>query len=604
MVSSRSLARDLCRRGLSHHQAGRLQQAELAYRQALGLDPAHADALHLLGVVARQKGRNEEAVDRIGQAIAVRPEPHFYCSLGFALTALGRFDEAEASYRNALRLRPGFAEAGRNLGGLLNRLGRWAEAATILETAVRSEPGNHAAYNDLGMALQALGRLQEAEAAYRALLRFAPKTPATLCNLGYLLTLCGRFGEAEEALQAAIGLMPNLPDAHGNLGNLLVQQGRYAEAEASLRTALRLRPAYPEALNNLGIALAAQGQPLDAVASYREALRLRPDLAPAHLNLGFALLTSGQLAEGWEEHEWRWTGSHLAGLARNFSGPLWNGEAIGGRPILLHAEQGMGDTIQFCRYVPMMAAGTRVVFEVQPPLVRLLGQLRAQIVVQGDPLPPFDLHCPLLSLPRAFGTTLETIPAAIPYLAADPVLAAAWRERLAGLAGLRVGVVWAGAPNLGDPQLAAASRRRSIDLAMLAPLAVPGVSLVSLQKDAPPAAPPPGLALFDASADLRDFADTAALVAALDLVIGVDTAVIHLAGAMGKPVWLLNRFDTDWRWLLERDDSPWYPTLRQFRQPAPGDWTSVVRDAANALQRLAAGDRSELLPKKRASSRA
>ncbi len=223
-----------------------------------------------------------------------------------------------------------------------------------------------------------------------------------------------------------------------------------------------------------------------------------------------------------------------------------------------------------------------------------------QIVACGDSLPPFDLHCPLMSLPRAFGTTLDSIPAATPYLAADRARAAAWRPRLAGLDGLRVGLVWAGGQRLDSPELAATDRRRSVALGTLAPLGeVSGVSFVSLQKDGPAAQaahPPPGMVLHDFTADLHDFADTAPLVDGLDLVISVDTAVAHLAGALGKPVWLLNRFDTDWRWLRDREDSPWYPTLRQFRQPNPGDWTSVVGRLRDALQRLAAGDRDQLRP--------
>ena len=265
---------------------------------------------------------------------------------------------------------------------------------------------------------------------------------------------------------------------------------------------------------------------------------------------------------------------------------LWRGEAIGDRTILLHAEHGLGDTLQFCRYVPLMVC--RIILEVQAPLVRLLSRLPGvmQIVARGDKLPPFDLHCPLLSLPHAFGTTLDTIPAGMPYLSADPALAANWQERLLGLDGLRIGLVWAGGRRFKD------DRRRSIALKTLAPLGdVSGVSFVSLQKDeaaAQAADPPHGMMLHDFTTDLHDFEDTAALVVNLDLVISVDTAVAHLAGALGKPVWLLNRCDTDWRWLLNRDDSPWYPTLRQFRQSRPGDWNSAICAARDALQRLMA----------------
>jgi hypothetical protein len=309
-----------------------------------------------------------------------------------------------------------------------------------------------------------------------------------------------------------------------------------------------------------------------------------------------ALLLSGRFEEGWKEYEWRWKTKMWSSGAREFSAPLWSGEAIGDRTILLHAEQGIGDTLQFCRYAPLIARGTRIILEVQAPLVRLLSRLPGvmQIVARGDNLPPFDVHCPLMSLPLAFGTTLDTIPAATPYLSAAAVLAADWQERLAGLDGLRVGLLWAGAQRLNFPAGATVDRRRSVTLKALAPLGeVSGASFVSLQKDGPAAQaadPPHGLVLHDFTADLHDFEDTAALIVNLDLVISVDTAVAHLAGALGKPVWLLNRFDTCWRWLLNRDDSPWYPTLRQFRQPRSGDWNSPVCAARDALQRLVAGD--------------
>ncbi|MBV9724475.1 MAG: tetratricopeptide repeat protein, partial [Gammaproteobacteria bacterium] len=416
------------------------------------------------------------------------------------------------------------------------------------------------------------------------------------CALGAALHDLGRLAEAEASCREALRLRPNYFEAHGNLGNALSALGRPVEAEASHREALRLRPNNPEAYGNLGNALYALGRPAEAEASHREALRLRPNFPAAHNNLGYALLLAGRFEEGWKEYEWRWKVKPFSSSARDFSAPLWSGEAIGDRTILLHAEQGLGDTLQFCRYAPLMVCGPRVILEVQAPLVRLLSRLPGvtQIVARGDRLPPFDLQCPLMSLPRAFNTSLETVPAAIPYLSADPALAGDWQERLAGLDGLRIGLVWAGGQRLNFPTAAAVDRRRSIALKALAPLGeLSGVSFVSLQKDAPAAQaadPPHGLILHDFTADLHDFEDTAALIVNLDLVISVDTSVAHLAGALGKPVWLLNRFDTCWRWLLNRDDSPWYPTLRQFRQPRPGDWHSAICAARDALQCLMASD--------------
>jgi tetratricopeptide (TPR) repeat protein len=619
--------------GLGHHQAGRLDRARALYLQALEAQPNDAEAMHLLGVLRRQQGSPLEAVELITKAIAIRPDfPDAQCNLGAFLHDLGRLAEAEASCRAALRLRPDFPDAHNNLGVVLRDLTRPAEAEASYREALRLRPDFPDAHNNLGVVLRDLARPAEAEASYREALRLRPDFPDAHSNLGNALYDLGRPAEAEASYREALRLRPDFPDAHNNLGNVLYDLGRpaeaaasyrealrlrpdfpdahsnlgnalhdldrLAEAEASYREALRLRPDFPDAHSNLGVALHALCRPAEAAASYREALRLRSDFPEAHVGLGCSLLLAGRFEEGWKEFEWRWKTKQLSGGARNFSAPLWGGEAIVGRIILLHAEQGLGDTLMFCRYVPLITAGARVVLEVQAPLVRLLARLPGimEIVARGDRLPSFDLHCPLLSLPRVFGTTLDTIPAATPYLAADPARTADWRRRLSGIDGLRVGLVWAG----GQHPNATVNRHRSITLDTMAPLGdASGASFISLQKGEPAtqtANAPGGMALHDFTADLRDFDDTAALIEALDLVISVDTAIAHLAGALGKPIWLLNRFDTEWRWLVGRDDSPWYPHLLHFRQPAPGDWKNVIRAARDALRRLAAGDRDQLRP--------
>jgi hypothetical protein len=332
-----------------------------------------------------------------------------------------------------------------------------------------------------------------------------------------------------------------------------------------------------------------KGRPDLAAAAYRDAIRLDPETSEAPNNLAMALLLQGDYAEGWRAHEKRWLSRPLRLGVRPFTQPLWNGE-LGPKRLLIHAEQGLGDTLQFCRYLPLIDPSHKIVFEVQPPLVQLMRQLPGveAVVTRDGPLPDFDAHCPIMSLPFVFKTTLDNIPNQTPYLRADPAKVSGWATRMAPAKGLRVGLVWAGGARPNQPDLEPVNRRRSMALATFAPLAqTHGVSFVSLQKG-PPAAeahtPPPGMALFDFTDDLHDFTDTAALVETLDLVISVDTAVAHLAAAMGKPVWLLNRHDTCWRWLLNRDDSPWYPTLRLFRQPAPGDWDAVVMDIALALK--------------------
>jgi hypothetical protein len=328
----------------------------------------------------------------------------------------------------------------------------------------------------------------------------------------------------------------------------------------------------------------------EAAASGRVAVRLGPDSPDGHFNLSLALLALGDLAQGWEEYEWRWKTRLMQGR-RHFPQPQWRGEAAGGRTLLVQAEQGFGDTIQFCRYATLAAArGLRVILEAQKPLVRLLRCLPGVdlVVEQGDGPPPFDLQCPMLSMPLAFGTTVGTIPSAASYLEADAALAAAWRARLSAVAGhdLRIGLVWAGNPGSELPSMAARDRRRSVAPDLLAPLfGLPGLRFFSLQKDGPAA--PGGFPLTDFMGGMGDFADTAALVAGLDLVISVDTAVAHLAAALGKPVWLLDRFDHCWRWLAGRRDSPWYPSLRVYRQPRPGDWAPVIAEVVRDLRSLA-----------------
>jgi tetratricopeptide (TPR) repeat protein len=463
-------------------------------------------------------------------------------------------------------------------------------------------PEDPRVWSDLGRRLDEQWRHEEALACYDRALAIRRDIPQVLSNRGRALRNLGRLDEAEANLREALRLKPDLADAHHNLGRVLFDLGRWEEAVTSIRTALRIQPEFHQAWHGLGNIFRNLGRSAEAQESYRTGLHLRPESPELHAGLGMALLLAGQFEEGLKEFEWRRQTIQL----RRFSAAAWNGEAIGDRALLLHATNGFGDTLQFCRYVPQIASAARTVLEVQPSLARLLSRLPGpiEIIAGGDPLPAFDLQCPLMSLPYALGTTLETIPAATPYLTAEPAEVAHWRERLAGLAGLRVGLCWAGGRS-NNREPIAWNRRRSISLDTLGPFGeISGVQFISLQKG-PPAAEaarsPHGMALHDFTDDLHDFADTAALIGGLDLVISVDTAVAHLAGALGKPVWLLNCYGACWRWLQNRDDSPWYPSLRQFRQPTPGDWHSVISRVQGALRRLAAGDRGQLWPPTMAS---
>lgn len=406
-------------------------------------------------------------------------------------------------------------------------------------------------------------------------------------------------GRRDEAIALYAGLQQRHPDDAGvalRLGIALAMAGRLVAAVGKLEHAVALAPDHAEAQDWLGRTLATihwHDRAPDAIAPLSRAVAAAPEDGRRHMKLAVALLSCGRLGEAWPHYAWRWPvfGETEGGRQPRQALERPDPAAWHGRRLLVFAEQGLGDTLQFLRYVPMAAAAAgEVILEVPGPLAALAATVAPgiRVVADGDPLPAHDATVPLLHLPWAFGTELASIPGKVPYLRTDPVRATAWRRRLAELPGLRVGLVWAGDPRPDRPGANRIDRRRSLRLAALAPLAgVPGVSFVSLQKGAgarQAAMPPPGLVLHDWTTELRDFADTAALMAGLDLVISADTSPVHLAGALARPVWLLNRYDSCWRWLRDRDDSPWYPTLRQFRQPAPGEWAPVVARVAEALR--------------------
>ena len=449
-----------------------------------------------------------------------------------------------------------------------------------------------AAQINLGSALARQDKPDDAIAWFLKAITLQPNHADTYNNLGKVLMDQARVDEAMSCFNWATTLRPDHCDAHLNLSGAFQSRSRLDEALAHARHAEALAPDRIETLVGLGSTFRAQGRLDEAIASFERAIARCPDsrqLPRIHADLAMALLARGDFERGWKEYEWR---TQVMGSGRDFGVPQWRGEPAVGRTLLIHAEQGLGDTLQFCRYASLAAErGLRVVLEVQKPLLRLLGSLPGveQVVAQGDALPDHDLHCPMMSLPLALRTTIETIPAGTPYLHADADRIAGWERRLAvqDRGRLRVGVLWAGNAHSGKPRLALVDRRRSIPPAQLAPiLDVPGVQFFGLQKDGPNA--PDAFPLTDLMSEMDDFADTAALVGALDLVIAVDSAVAHLAGALGQPVWLMDRFDPCWRWLLGRGDSPWYPELRIVRQPTPGDWEPVIARIADDLRGFAA----------------
>jgi len=466
----------------------------------------------------------------------------------------GHLDRAATLARQVLAAEPAEAEAMHLLGLVCHRIGRFDLALGLIGRAIGLQPGFAEAHLALGDTLRALDRLEDAAESYRT----------------------------------AVAQQPGLYEAQAGLGIVLTGQERLDAAEAAFRTLLKLDPESPGAFNNLGVVFEKQGRSEEAIAHWRQAIDLDAAYAEAHYNLGHILLRQGDFLEGWEEYGWRWWRDDPAQeRMRDYPQPFWFGGAAEGRTILLWPEQGLGDAIQFARFAPVLAkAGWQVILEAPPALRRLFAGMNGITVIgPGEPLPAFDVHCPLLGLPRALGTTLDTLPNPVPYLSPRPDLATDWPDRLGGAPGLKIGVAWRGNPqHLRD-------RQRSVDPAWLAAiLDLPGRPLlVSLQKDARPEeiGALEGLGPFmDAGPLLHDMADTAALIAHLDLVVTVDTAVCHLAGALGRPTWTLLDHASDWRWLKDCEDSPWYPTMRLFRQAQPGDWAAVADRVRKELQAL------------------
>jgi tetratricopeptide (TPR) repeat protein len=495
---------------------------------------------------------------------------------GFAELQAGRFAAAGAALAPLAQADPSDIETLLLLGLALAGSGQAEPAAVALLRVAAARPAHAHPLRDLAGLLSGLGRAEDAEPCFRAALAQCPHEPRLLAAYADYLLECGRAGAALALLRA----MPAEQVSRNRLGVALAAAGDIAAAIEAFRAATAAAPADAIAWANLGKSLSAAGHVDAAMAAFDKAQRLRPEDAQIGLNRATALLRSGRLAEGWEAFEARLRLPGHGTLPRQTALPAHFAPAmVAGKTVLLTHDEGFGDTLQFIRYAPLLAAaGADVVVLVPRELARLAATVpgvRRVVTAQAD-VARFDWHCPMPSLPRAFATTVETIPAPIPYLHADAADMTAWAERLAGLAGLRVGLVWAGASRPSVPAAAATDRLRSLKLAMLAPLATcADVSFVSLQKHIAPAAFP--APLYDPMPRVRDFADTAAIIANLDLVVSVDTAVAHLAGALGTPVFLLDRFDNCWRWLSGRVDSPWYPTLRIFRQARPLDWEPVVR---------------------------
>lgn len=581
--------------GILLQQQGRVAEAEAAYRRALALQPGFADAHYNLALLCQQTGAFAAAAAGHERTLALQPRHAGACAnLGVVLERLGRLDEAERRFAAAAALDPRDPGLLQRRADLLQRLGRGAEAEACYLAALALRPDGAELHNNLAVLYAGTGRPDAAERHYRQALDAHPAHADAWHNLGLLYTRQRRLAEAEAALLACARLRPADLEVLNSLGNVYQQRDREAEAEQAYRAALALRPGYAKTLNNLGALLQRGGRADEAEAAYRQAAAADPAYPEARWNLGFLLLAQGRLEEGWPWMEAR----HDPRLAQPIAArpalpfPQWRGEGLAGRRIVVWPEQGFGDLVQFVRYLPLLkAAGARSVTLVcQDALAPLLrGAAGADLVLplsQAGRLEPQDYWVLALSLPMHFRTTLATIPAALPYLAADPARMAHWRARLDDQArgGPRVGLVWRGfGGHVND------AHRSLPGLSSLAPLlALPGIAFYSLQRgmdgeEGARAAADPVLPAL--GAEIADFADTAAIVAQLDLVICVDTAVAHVAGALGIPCWvLLPAVHPDWRWLQGRSDSPWYPgVLRLYRQQRPGDWDGVIAALAADL---------------------
>ncbi len=579
---------------VADHMAGRVAAAIAGYRRIIRLCPQEPAPLVNLGMALQALGDMQAAQAAYRRAVAVQPQSAAGSNgLGMVLMELGHHREAAAVIRRSISMLPDNAESHNNLGNCLNHCGHRVEAFPSFRRAIILAPDQAEPYNNLGAALVEDGRPNEGILAVRRALAIRPANPEAENNLGNALMECDRVDSAIAAFRRAIAQRPDFADACTNLSGALIDRGETTAAIAACCQAVAYQPAAAAAYNNLGNALKADGRLEAADRAFRHGLGCRPDDAEIHFNHSAVLLKRGDFRAGWLEYEWRRKTPQNPFRHLAFSQPEWDGAPLGGRRLLLYAEQGLGDALQFSRFAEVAAArGGQVVLRVYPSLVRLMASLPgvAEVVSNEAPPPAFDLHLPLMSVPAAIGLGLDGIPNRVPYLSAAPADIALWRGRLARLSGLKVGLAWAGDPRPHDRDAHLLDRRRSLHLDQFAELAgIAGLTLVSLQKGDPAAearTPPGGMVLFDGMDLVTDFADTAALIANLDLVISVDTSVAHLAGALGKPVWILSRFDGCWRWLEEREDSPWYPTARLYRQVSPGHWESVLRQLAEDLRTL------------------
>jgi Flp pilus assembly protein TadD len=579
---------------LNDHLAGHLEKAEAGYRRILEAEPNHADSLHLLGLIESERGATNTAIELIRKAISIRDLALYQNNFGGVLEKSEDYASAERAYRRAIDLDPLDPTAHSNIGTLYINIRRFADAESFLRRAITLDPGLYEAHVNLGLILVDVRQWPEAETLLRRALALRPDRLIVHRHLGRLMVLDKRFFEAEVLFRRAIELCKEDAASHAGLAAALAAQGRDEEATEAAACALSIDPHCVDAHINRGVVLSRAERSDEAEASMRKALEKEPGNAIASFNLSTLLLKDGRFEEGWCLHESRNALGGEPELRFDNGCQPWKGEALTGRTLVVLCEQGFGDMLQFCRYLQISKelAPARLTVYCPLQLKRLFEAMEGVdvIVMTGNPqdIPLHDFWCYVMSLPFLLGTTLDTIPGRTPYLRAPATALARWSARMPS-SGFKVGVVWAGDPRPHQADAHLTDKRRSLHAKDFEPLLkIDGASFVSLQVGA---STRPQIDEIDSRwrpldfmDEVTDFADTAAIIEGLDLVISVDTSTAHLAGALNCPVWILSRFDGCWRWLKDRSDSPWYPSARLFRQQSPGAWDEVIGRVAHALR--------------------
>lgn len=614
----------LWEQGLRHHQSGALPEAKNCYTQALEIDPLHFDSLYLSSAIAVQENNIDLAIDFLNRALAINPS--HIDSLFNLSVLLGKINETEkalSTYELLNQLAPNHVQSRYNYASLLAKLGHIPNAINEFKKVIELQPDlliarqNYEkllwsqsqqvelAPNNLnefirahnkGLSLLEENQFSAALEHFDKALTIEPKSFEGHHNKGMALEKMGRLQEALSHYQQAIEYCPESSRTFNNLGNAYRELDLLDEAIISFERAIELDPNYAEAFSNLGWTLFRLQEYQQSKEYFKKAIKINPGLSPAVFNLSLCQLTLGEFEEGWINYEERMKQPLYQKKIDPLNKPQWDGsQELDGKAIYIHAEQGLGDTIQFCRYIKLLAArGAKVLFEPQVQLKRLLKNIDgvSQLLEPGQIIPTYDYHCPLMSLPLAFKTNRDSIPNDVPYIYADESKKDYWKEKLAKISGPKVGLVWSGGFRPNNPELWGVNQRRNISFELISQLNMEGIQFFSLQKGEGAEAELKKYKdelwsssnLHNFADELQDFSDTAALIDQLDLVISVDTSTAHLAGAMGKPVWILNRFDGCWRWLSNGDESEWYPTAKLYRQKKNGRWDEVIEKIKNDLK--------------------